>query len=128
MLGGLSRAKKIILVLVAVVVAITSSGGTYVLSMLNSYDHKPITSDKEDLGITNDDKSTDITNIALFGVDSRDSTQIKGNSDSIMIISVDKLHNKIKVISHFLISSLWGLEPPPRDHRVVYPMFFPPRI
>ena len=55
----------------------------------------------EELGISSDaaDKPTEIINIALFGLGSRTKTSFKGVSDSIMVLSVDKLHNKIKVIS-----------------------------
>ena len=62
----------------------------------------------EELGIDVDkdsDKSTDIINIALFGVDSRSSKSFSGNSDSIMVISIDNLHNKIKITS-FMRDSL----------------------
>ena len=52
-----------------------------------------------DLGITNNTLSKDIINIALFGLDSRSATRMTGNSDSIMIISIDQIHNKIKLIS-----------------------------
>ncbi len=44
-------------------------------------------------------KSKDITNIALFGLGSRSKTINRGLTDSIMVVSVDRLHNKIKVIS-----------------------------
>ncbi len=51
------------------------------------------------LGITNNSLSKDIVNIALFGVDSRNKNRLTGNSDSIMIISIDQIHNKIKLTS-----------------------------
>jgi len=44
----------------------------------------------------------DIVNIALFGIDSRDTTgktSFKGNSDSIMLLSVNTKSKKIKIIS-----------------------------
>lgn len=40
-----------------------------------------------------------VTNIALFGVDTRSATDFSGNTDSIMIISVDQIHGKIKLMS-----------------------------
>ncbi len=43
-----------------------------------------------------DDK---VVNIALFGVDSRNLNAFKGLSDSIMILSIDKVHNSIKITS-----------------------------
>lgn len=53
----------------------------------------------DDLGITNTTLTKKVINIALFGVDSRSKTAFKGNTDSIMIISVDQIHGKIKLIS-----------------------------
>ena len=56
----------------------------------------------ESLGIDTSadaEKSKDITNIALFGLGTRSKTINRGLTDSIMVVSVDRLHNKIKVIS-----------------------------
>ena len=54
----------------------------------------------EDLGIEMrpDSFPEGITNIALFGIDSR-SDGMKGLSDSIMVISVDAVNNNIKLVS-----------------------------
>lgn len=58
-----------------------------------------ITKDKDALGIVSDvETNPEIKNIALFGVDSRDS-DMKGLSDVIMILSVDEIHNKVKMTS-----------------------------
>lgn len=43
--------------------------------------------------------STDITNILLMGTDSRDPKSDPGRSDSMMILTVDKKHNKLKMTS-----------------------------
>ena len=48
------------------------------------------------LGV-NEELGDDIINIALFGIDSRNLNSFKGLSDSIMILSVDKMHNSIKI-------------------------------
>lgn len=53
----------------------------------------------EQLGITNVTLSKKVTNIALFGVDSRNPEGYTGNTDSIMIVSLDEIHNKIKITS-----------------------------
>ncbi len=50
------------------------------------------------LGV-NAELDEDIINIALFGIDSRNLSSFKGLSDSIMILSVDKVHNSIKITS-----------------------------
>lgn len=52
----------------------------------------------QELGITGT-LSEDVINIALFGVDTRRNTSFKGNSDTIMILSIDQIHNKIKLTS-----------------------------
>ena len=44
-------------------------------------------------------ENTKIMNIALFGVDSRNEESFKGRSDSIMILSVDKKANSLKLTS-----------------------------
>ena len=38
----------------------------------------------------------DVINIALFGVDSRDMNETSGRSDATLVLSFDKIHNKIK--------------------------------
>lgn len=59
--------------------------------------------DLDDLGISQEilDKygSTDVTNIALFGVDTRDMDSDSGRSDALMILSIDRAHSKIKIVS-----------------------------
>src|SRR5699024_2790536 len=40
-----------------------------------------------------------VVNIALFGVDSRDTGGMSGRSDTVMIASLDKKHDKIKLTS-----------------------------
>ncbi len=62
------------------------------------YNYNKITSDHEDLGIDNIiDK--DIVNVALFGIDTRSLKSFKGNSDSIMILSLNTKTKKVKIIS-----------------------------
>lgn len=52
-----------------------------------------------ELGV-NSSLSNDVTNIALFGIDTRNVISgTRGNSDSIMILSIDKTHNTIKITS-----------------------------
>lgn len=101
------RGKALVITLVSLMaifgVCITALG-----ILLTQIDYQHDTSYKEgktdeqlnaDLGITNTTLTKKITNIALFGVDSRSKTSFSGNSDSIMIISIDQIHNKIKVTS-----------------------------
>lgn len=54
--------------------------------------------DKKNLGITKviDDK---IINVALFGLDTRGVNSFTGNSDSIMILSINTINKKVKIMS-----------------------------
>ena len=86
----------------AVVFLLIAALAGYIISIFKDYDYHPL--DTSDLGISqdenlvSDDGSSDIVNIALFGVDQRNN-QEQVRSDSVMILSVDKKHNKIKIIS-----------------------------
>ncbi len=50
------------------------------------------------VGVNHDLPTKDVQNIALFGLDDRDSST-DGHSDAIMIVSIDRKHNKIKMTS-----------------------------
>lgn len=63
-----------------------------------SYNQTEITQNETELGITKMDMPKGITNIALFGIDSREDN-FEGLSDSIMIITIDAVHNDIKLTS-----------------------------
>lgn len=77
-------------------------GGLYFFSIVKELNHEEL--NQGDLGIVSStalkdnpqDKS--ITSIALFGVDQRDN-QTEVRSDAMMILTVDKEHNKIKLSS-----------------------------
>lgn len=59
--------------------------------------------DEKDLGISSEisDKygETDIFNVALFGLDTRDEDSFTGRSDSIIIVSIDRKNNTVKLSS-----------------------------
>ena len=91
---------KIFIGFLCVLLAITIVGGGYVIGLINKMDNVKL--DKDNLGIVEDDlKDYDnvdkIKNIALFGLDSTDGET--GRSDSIMIATVDPVHNKLKLTS-----------------------------
>lgn len=77
------------------------------MSILNKVEKDNISKDEKDLGISKEtqdkiDKipeSQKITNIALFGVDAPESQAEGGRSDSIMIVTIDQVHNKLKLTS-----------------------------
>lgn len=63
------------------------------------YDHDPITENPEDLGVVEPpDGKSHITNIALFGIDSREENY-RGLSDTMMIISINTDTGSIKLVS-----------------------------
>ncbi len=62
------------------------------------YNYNAITSNPDKLGFSGvKDKS--VINIALYGVDTRDENVFKGNTDSIMILSLNTKTKKVKIIS-----------------------------
>lgn len=94
----------IISFLLVLVLGIAGVGGFYFLdisSSLNgnnlnfSFTDEELGIDEDEIFTTGDNES--ITNIALFGVDQRKSEACR--SDAIMILSVDRKHNKIKLAS-----------------------------
>ena len=91
--------KKVCLVLLAIFLLL--AGGIYYL--FGGLQVKPLTSDLAALGIDPAIeelyKNKGVTNIALFGVDTRDYDTTTGRSDAIMILSVDRAHNQIKLTS-----------------------------
>lgn len=62
------------------------------------YNYNEITSNPSDLGF-DDKKDKGIINIALFGIDTKNPKSYSGRSDSIMILSINKATNKVKLIS-----------------------------
>lgn len=63
-----------------------------------SYNYRNITKNPEELGF-DEPISEEVINIGLFGIDTRDENSFKGNSDSIMILSINTKTKKIKIIS-----------------------------
>lgn len=95
-----SRAKKAVLITLAVLLVLAGAGTYYVFGyLLKDLTVETITKNKGELGIRSEvQMDTSIKNIALFGVDARpNETQVR--SDAIMIVSVDNKHGKIKMIS-----------------------------
>ncbi len=69
--------------------------------ILFDYNYKDISADPDDLGFESI-ISDNVINVALFGIDSRDTngeSSFKGNSDSIMILSINTETKKVKIIS-----------------------------
>ena len=82
------------------IVGLVGGVATYGLTMLGKINKVDLNEDN--LGIDKDidaklSKYDGITNIALFGIDATDGNA--GRSDAIMIATVDKIHNKLKLTS-----------------------------
>ncbi len=94
------RGAKAAIIVLCCFCMIIGGGMLYVTQyLLGGMTTTTITKDKDALGIVSDvETNPEIKNIALFGVDSRDSN-MKGLSDVIMILSVDEIHNKVKMTS-----------------------------
>lgn len=94
----MSTGKKAALIILAVVFALILAGGIYVYSYFNNTMNKmeKVEVQEDNLGVT-EGKSGDIVNIALFGIDAEDG--VTGRSDAIMILTLDNVHNRIKLTS-----------------------------
>lgn len=108
------KLKVLIIVLVSIVlIVVTAFAGTriYIKSKLSKMNTVDIPKDSVSLGIdenlfstTNTEKSSDknneeIKNILLLGIDSRDPKDDVSRSDSMMVLTIDKKHNKLKLTS-----------------------------
>ena len=96
------RYKGLVITMVVLlsVVGVALAAGGFLLWKFD-YDYDPTIQHmtNEQLGITNITLTKKVTNIALFGVDSRDPDGYTGRTDSIMIVSLDEVHNKVKITS-----------------------------
>ena len=69
-----------------------------VLRVVFDYNYNNITNNPDDLGFEGV-LNENVVNIALFGIDTRNTNSFKGNSDSIMILSLDKTAKKVRIVS-----------------------------
>lgn len=94
---SLKKWKKILISVATSLVAIILALLIVFLTAFD-YNYKEITSKPEDLGFENviDEK---IVNIALFGIDTRSTKSFSGNSDSIMVLSINTETKKVKIVS-----------------------------
>lgn len=94
---NLTRGKKAALISVTSVVLVIAILLGWFFSYFK-YNYNSITTDPDELGFT-DVKEKGVINVALFGVDSRDEKVFKGNTDSIMILSLNTNTKKVKIFS-----------------------------
>jgi LCP family protein required for cell wall assembly len=97
------RRTKVIIVILAFVAALAAGGYGYVYSQLSKIKHVEIPTTNEELSISDNVEEAvpeveKIVNIALFAIDT-DPENEPNTSDTIMILSIDRIHNKIKLTS-----------------------------
>ncbi|MDP4088813.1 MAG: LCP family protein [Bacillota bacterium] len=108
----LKRRRRIVFGLLLIFLFAIGFTGAYFYNIYNKtlgkINVRDINKDNSSLGISQDvidnlkekDADTSITNIALFGIDSRDMNQTAGSrSDSIMVATIDYKHKKLKLTS-----------------------------
>lgn len=93
------RKKKIIIILLSVLLAICILIGGALIYAVNLFKYNRTDVDENQLGAVTENSEDHIVNIALFGLDTRKANSTKGLSDSIMVLSVNKKDNQIKIIS-----------------------------
>lgn len=94
---ALSKGKRAALISVTSLFLVVAIVLGVFFSVFN-YNYNDITEDPLDLGfqeIINDE----VINIALFGLDTRNEKSFKGNSDSIMLLSLNTNTKKVKIVS-----------------------------
>ena len=90
----------------SIIILCLIAAGAYIYTNLNQIKKKTISQNNANLGITKtvqssakNEKDNKIVNIALFGLDTGREKYEAAHSDAIMILSIDKLHKKIKLAS-----------------------------
>lgn len=92
--------KKALIIIAAVLVLLILIAYLVVFGIYNGFRTQL---NEKDLGISSDIKDkygdTDIFNVAIFGVDTRNEDSFKGLSDTIMIVSIDAKNRSVKIVS-----------------------------
>ncbi|MGM9568222.1 MAG: LCP family protein [Clostridia bacterium] len=90
--------KVVLAVLIVILVLCAGAFGAmvYLFGNMNTVD---FTENDSDLGVEETDGNSGITNIALFGVDTRDFSSDSGLSDAIIVLTVDEKQGVIKMTS-----------------------------
>lgn len=90
--------KTVLIILLIILMMSIAVGGAffYLFGNLNTV---RFTNDDKELGVREDVSVGGITNIALFGVDTRDTSKDSGRSDTIIILTLDQEKNIIKMTS-----------------------------
>lgn len=99
-LTGKQKAKRAVIIIVSILaaLAVLITGGCFAVEHWFNSTVEPEELNEEELSINTELPATGVTNIALFGLDDRSDTD-EGRSDAIIILSIDRDHNKIKMAS-----------------------------
>ncbi|MDQ0149548.1 LCP family protein [Eubacterium multiforme] len=94
-----SKLKVVIISIIAVLVIVLGGGYLYINSKLGKVQKVDINKDNLsiDQNIEKDKAKSEIKNIALFGIDAPKGKT--GRSDAVMILTIDKKHDKLKLTS-----------------------------
>ncbi|WP_251860518.1 LCP family protein [Clostridium sp. Marseille-Q2269] len=94
------KKSKLILVVVTIIVLIGAIGTLYAYNQLSKVKKISISKNTKELKIDKsaDKYGEDVINMAFFGLDRRKKDE-PSRSDAIMIVSLDKKHNKVKISS-----------------------------
>ena len=104
----MKKTKKVLFLSSLIIILILIPLFIYSYNILNKVNTEKFTNDTDELGISNSKMNSngennkpsnnEITNIALFGIDNR-STNDKGRSDAILVVSINTIDNELKLIS-----------------------------
>lgn len=98
--AALKKWQRVVIVVVCVIVLLAVIALATVYGVYNGFTTKL---DSDDLGISDEIENkygkTDVFNVAVFGVDTRDENSFKGLSDTIMIVSIDAKNKSVKIVS-----------------------------
>ncbi|NLM35339.1 MAG: LCP family protein [Clostridiales bacterium] len=97
-----SLSKKIFFALFLLLLIIICGYSIYIYLGLQKIERVEIPQGKEELGINSvhvENSDSDIRNIALFGIDTGRHKSDPPHSDTIIILTIDRLHNKLKISS-----------------------------
>lgn len=97
-----SKKKKILIysitTILAIIFIVVVGGYIYINKTLDKVESIEVNTDNIGIKTETKEEFKEIKNIALLGIDSRDDDLV-GRSDSIMILTLDSVHNKIKLTS-----------------------------
>lgn len=89
---------RILLILLALLLAAAVATVTIMYRLVDNNIQHGSELEESELEINEELPEEDVINIALFGLDNRDE-DTDGHSDAIIILSIDRVHNKIKMTS-----------------------------